>query len=207
MGLEFEIKQYAILAAGYLLSKLSQKDLNALNSAFLFGSAARGTATEESDIDLFFDIDLPASAQKALRTKLGKLAADFCLSSAALEYKMKGISNEVSITVGRLSEWVDLSKSIASEGIIIYGKYTAKPPKLKAYTVLSWENLGKYKGAFLNILHGYKSGGKRYEGLLEKKGGTKLGRGVIMVPAESRDAFIQVFEKYGVNYSRHDVWE
>lgn len=206
MGLESDVKKYAILAAGYLLSKLSQKELNSLNSVILFGSAARGTATEESDIDLFFDADLSASAQKAMKAKLGKIASEFYMSSTALEYKMKGVSNEISATVGRLREWEELNRSIASEGIVVYGKYTSRPSKAKAYTILSWEKPGKAKSALLNKLYGYKAGKKRYAGMLEKRGGTKLGRGVIMVPAESRDAFIQVFEKYGVNYSRYDVW-
>ncbi len=206
MGLESEIKKYAIFAVGYLLSKLSQKELNSLNSVILFGSAARGTATKESDIDIFFDADLSVSAQRALRAKLGKIAAEFYLSNTALEYKMNGVSNEINATVGKLSEWEELSRSIASEGILLYGKYAGKPKKLKAYAILSWKNPRKARSAFLNKLYGYKSGSKYYKGLLEKNGGAKLGRGVIMVPAGAKDTFIRVFEKYDVNYSRYDVW-
>lgn len=207
MGLEAEIKQYAILAAAYLVSKLSEKELKSLNSVFLFGSTARGTATEESDVDLFFDADLSKRAQKALRAKLNKTAEMFYLSNTGLEYKMKGASNEIKIIVGKLGDWTDLSRSIAVEGIILYGRYTTKPAKFKAHTIFSWEKSGRAKSALLNKLYGYKVGGKRYKGLLEKRGGKKLGRGVIMVPAGSKDAFVSVFEKYGINYSRYEVWE
>lgn len=206
MGSEISIKKYAIVAAGYLLSKISEKDLNCINSVILFGSTARGTATEESDIDLFFDADLSKSAENALRNRLNKIAEEYYLSSIALEYRMKNISNQISITVGRLSEWADLNYSISSEGIVLYGKYTAKPPKIKAYTILSWENPAKSKSALLNKIYGYKIRGKKYAGLLEKKLGKKLGRGTIMVPAGSKDAFIGVFEKYKANYSRYEVW-
>ena len=74
-------------------------------------------------------------------------------------------------------------------------------------TILSWEKSGKAKGALLNKIYGYKVRGKRYPGILEKMGGTKLGHGTIMVPAEHKDVFISVLEKYKVNYSRREVWE
>lgn len=206
MESEINIKKYAIIAAGYLLSKLSEKDIKCINSAILFGSVARGTPTEESDIDLFFDVDLSKSAENALRARLNKIAEEFYLSNICLEYRMKNISNQISITVGRLGEWADLNYSISSEGIILYGKYTAKPPKIKAYTILSWKNPIKSKGALLNKIYGYKAGGKKHPGLLENKRGKKLGGGTIMVPAGSKDAFIGVFEKYKANYSRYEVW-
>lgn len=204
---KYKIKKYAILAAGYLLSGLEEKELKCVNSVILFGSTARGTATEESDIDLFFDVELSKSSEKTLRARLNKIAEEFYLSNIALEYKMNGIANEISITVGRLGEWDQLNRSISSEGMILYGKYTKKPSRTKAYTILSWEKSGKAKGALLNKIYGYKIRGKRYPGILEKMGGTKLGHGTIMVPAESKDAFISVLEKYKVNYSRREVWE
>ncbi len=144
--------------------------------------------------------------QTLLRSKLYKIAEEFYLTNQALSFKMKSVDNEFSLKVGRLGEWPDLAKSISSEGIILYGKYTNKPPKLEAKTVLSWQNPGKSKGAFLNKMYGYKSGGKRYPGLLQKYSGTKLGPATIMVPAFSRDVFLPVLEKYKINYSRFDVW-
>ena len=209
MGSEFEfnIKKYAILAVGYILSRLREKELKCVNSVMLFGSTARENATQESDIDLFFDVELPKSTEKTFRARLNKIAGEFYLSNIDLEYKMNGISNEISITVGRLREWDQLNRSISSEGMVLYGKYTAKPSKTKAYTILSWEKPGKAKGALLNKIYGYKIRGKRYPGILEKFGGTKLGHGTIMVPAEYKDIFISVLEKYKVNYSRREVWE
>lgn len=206
MGLGTEIKQYAILAAAHIMAGLSEKDMKSLNSVILFGSVARETATKESDVDLFFDVDLSLRAQKAFRAKLNTIADEFYTSNAGLAYKLKDISNEIKIAVGSLREWTDLSQSMAVEGIVLYGKHTSKPPKLKAYTIISWEGLGKAKGALLNKFYGYRAGNKTYPGLLVKKGGKKLGRGTIMVPATSKDAFIFVLKKYGINYSQYEVW-
>jgi predicted nucleotidyltransferase len=206
MGLGAGEKAYAIASASYLLARLSEKELGCVNHLILFGSAARGDATEGSDIDLFFDVDMCPGGQKVLKAKLNRMAEKFYLSTAALEYKMKGVSNEINIFVGRLAEWRELNRSVSADGIVLYGKYTSKPSETKAYTILSWEKAGRVKGALLNKLYGYRAGGKKYPGLLSKKNGMKIGKGVIMVPADQRDAFTSVLEKYKVNYSRYEVW-
>ena len=201
----FEIFRYAVTAAAYLISSLSESELKRVCSVLLFGSAARFSASEKSDIDIFFNVSAPKRFQLALRSKLNKSCERFYLTNTALEFKSKGVDNELSIKTGKLKEWKDLSKSMSSHGIVLYGKYTAKPPDTEAYTILSWETPGKYKGALLNKIYGYKANNKRYPGLLEKNSGTKLGKATIMVPAQSKDIFIDVLEKYGINYSRHDV--
>ncbi|MBI2971289.1 MAG: nucleotidyltransferase domain-containing protein [Candidatus Aenigmarchaeota archaeon] len=202
----YELFRYAVLAAAYLVASLSESELKRMRTVLLFGSAARFAASEESDIDLFFDVAAPRRFQLALRAKLNKAAEQFYLTNAALAFKSQGADNELSIKVGRLEEWKELAHSIASHGIVLYSAYTAKPPGLKAYTILSWETPGKSKGALLNKFYGYTARHKRYPGLLEKANGIKLGRATVMVPARSRGAFIDALEKYKVNYSRHDVW-
>lgn len=206
MELAFGIMRYAVTGVSYLVSNLSKNELKRIRSVILFGSVARGTASRKSDVDIFFHTDASRSVQKALRARLNKLAGSFYLSNQALEFKLKGIDNELNITVGRLDEWPDLSQSMASNGISLYGKYMSRPSGLKAYTIFSWEKPGKYKGALLNKLYGYRAGKKRYSGLLQRTGSIKLGRASIMVPASFRDSFVEVFEQYKVNYSRYDIW-
>jgi predicted nucleotidyltransferase len=203
----YDIYRFAEISAVYLVSSLTQTELKRVNNVLIYGSAARFSATEDSDIDIFFDVSGPKRFQLALRSKLNKSADQFQMTNAALEFKSKGIFNELSIKVGKLEEWKDLSQSMASHAIIVFGKYTGKPHGLGAYTILSWELPGKSKGALLNKIYGYKASGKHYPGLLEKNGGVKLGRAVIMVPSQRRDAFIDAIEKYKVNYSRCDIWK
>ena len=47
-------------------------------------------------------------------------------------------------------------------------------------------------------ISGYTYYGKRYEGMLEKYGGSKLGKGAIEIPLESYAAFMKLFRKYRV---------
>ena len=198
--------RYAIQAGAYLISGLSKDDLKFVRSVIFFGSAARLTASENSDIDIFFDLKCSRKSQLKIRAKLNKLAEQFYITNNALQFKSHGIDNEISIKAGRLEEWEELSQSIASTGIVLYGKYTAEPKGLSPYTLLSWENPGKAKGALLNKFYGYKSGKKIYAGLLEKSGGIKFCKGSAIVPAQNSSLFIDVLEKYKINYSRRDVW-
>lgn len=203
---QFEILKYALHAGAYLLTGLSIKELKNLNTLILFGSTARLSADNESDIDLFFDINGSKKSQLIMRKNLNKLVSQFYLTNIALEFKSKGIDNEINIKIGKIEDWVDLAQSAASHGIILYEKYTKQPPALKAFTILSWEAPGKAKGALLNKIYGYKSKEKIYAGMLKKYMGIKIGGGAVMVPSKYRDIFTEVLEKYKVNYSRYDVW-
>ena len=176
-----EILSYSRYAATYLLSKLTLEELKSIDNVVLFGSVARLTADNESDVDVFFDVDVSVKKQNQLKSKLNKILVDFYLTNIALDFKSKGIDNEISIKLGKLNEWESLSQSISSYGIILYGKYSKEPKGLKAYTLLSWENPGKAKGALLNKLYGFKARNKEYPGMLKKYKGVKIGGGTILV--------------------------
>jgi len=206
MGVMHEIRKYGLLAAAHLVAGMSEQELKLVRSVIIFGSVAQGSAAAESDIDIFFDSDAHESARKTMRAKLNRLAEEFYTSSAALRFKLRGIANELSITIGKLEEWTELSRSIASAGIVVYGQYARPPAELKSFTILSWEKPGRARGAFLNKLYGYRAGKKHYSGILEKAQGAKLGKSSIFIPSASRQKIIDVFEKYKVDYSRYDVW-
>lgn len=201
-----EILKYSMYAGAHLIESLSGEEIKKIKNVVLFGSVAMGTAGKESDVDIFFDADLPEKSRLALRSKLNKAGEAFYLTNKALEFKLNGIENELSIKIGRLQEWAGLAQSISSNGIILFQNYASKPSEAKAYTILSWEKIGKAKGAVLNRFYGYKSGKKFYQGLIKKSKGIKIGKGTIMVPAENRTIFIEILEKYKINYSRYDVW-
>ena len=203
---QHDVLKYAILAAAYLVANLSDIELKRVRTVLLFGSTARFAADEESDVDVFFDVSASKKIQNALRAKLNKTAEEVSLTNAALEFKAKNIDNEINVKVGKLEEWNDLAQSIPSHGIVIYGKYTKKSPTAKAYAIISWEATGKHRGALFNKLYGYRANNKKYHGLIEKTKSIRLGKAVVMVPAQHRDRFTEALEKYKVNYSRHDVW-
>lgn len=207
MTLQYEIHKYGLLCSSYIITNLLQNEKEKIKSVIFFGSAAQMRAFEESDIDLFFDTSASKKNCTHLRSKINKIIGKWKLTQTALEFKVKKIENEINIIVGNLEEWDDLKRSIASNSVVLYGKYQAKPFTKKLYNIVSWENTEKSRGAVFNSIYGYKSAGKRYKGLLQKNEGVKLGKSTIMIPSEQRQKITDVFEKYGIGYSIHEVWK
>lgn len=196
------IKKYAINTVTYVLNKLNQELFNDIKQIILFGSVARGTATKESDIDLFFETN------KKNKNIIKKKINEFYISREGLLFKTKGISNQFQITVGKIEEWKELHKSIASEGIILYGPYLGKSPKgLKHHFIISWENLDiKNRGAFLNKLYGYSVGGTKYKGLVKKWDAKKIGKSAILLPSKYKLDLFKILDKYKVDFKIIDVY-
>ena len=196
-----EIKQLAITAAGYLIAQLTEKELKDINNVILFGSISQNSAIKDSDIDLFFDVDLSNSGQKKLKARFNKITDNFYNTQTAMQFRLRGIDNRISIQVGRLDEWKELKDSIVSSNILLYGKYQAQTEKIKQQILFSWENVdSKVRGAFLNKMYGYNVGKKHYKGMVERFGGSRTGKAVIIVPLKNKDVFMDVFKKYNIQY-------
>jgi len=206
MTLQYDTLSYAITSVAYIVSSMPAHDRKKIMNIVLFGSVAQMRAHEESDVDIFFDTDAPATSQNKIKTSINKAIGNWKTTQEALRFKMKKVDNNINVIVGRLDEWTELHRSIASSGIVLYGRYVSKRLSKTMHIIFSWENLGKNKGAILNKLYGYKAGKKRYPGLLEKHHGKKLGRGTVMVPADKKEIVMSVFEKYGIDYSMFEAW-
>lgn len=175
---------YAQNFASFLLSSLSAEHLGKIKSIILFGSAARGEAAKESDVDIFIDV---FEDEKQLEKKVEQLVNDFYSSIFFEKYwRLLGIENDVKPIVGRLDKWRDLKTSIIANGIILYGKYTAKT-KGKNFVILSWAKIKpESKRVWLSkLLYGYTYEKRTYAGLLEVHKCQKLGSNCILVPIES----------------------
>jgi hypothetical protein len=169
---------------------------------------AQGRGGKDSDIDLFFDTDASESRKRELSSRIRNAISDFHLSQEALKFKMEGISNEISFIVGNLSEWKNLQRSMSSTGIVLYAKYESKPKKgLNHFIIIFWESGKKGRGAFLNKMYGYRVKRKRYRGLIEKCGGTKIGKSAVMVPARHKEKFFGALEEYSINYRIIEVFK
>lgn len=206
MNVSNELKVYAFISSNFIISKIPNW-LEKINSVILFGSIAQNRADKDSDVDLFFDTNISEKQKVKLRSEIRNIVSDFRLSQDALKFKMKGIANEISFSIGKLSEWEDLEKSIASTGIILYGKYqTEAKNALKHNMLVFWENVGKNRGAFLNKMYGYTIKEKKYKGFIEKCKGTKIGKSAAMIPIEYKGDFYKMAENYKVNYKILEVF-
>jgi len=195
------IKAYTSYFISYLLNSL--KDITNLKNIILFGSVAKGTASKDSDVDLFIDVKKNNSK---FESNVKNVLVEFYKSRDALIFKNKGIDNKINLIIGKLEDWTDLRKSIEGTGILLYGNYVASGVRGKKYLLISWDKIGKNRGAFLNKLYGFVINGNRYKGLIEELQGRKIGKSSLMVPIENHNEIMVVLKHYHVSASSIEVW-
>ena len=87
-----------------------------LKAVILYGSAARGTATEDSDIDIMVLVDLSPDRLKDYEEKLCEVSTDF-----ALEYFK--VFSIVDISYQDYEEWkhiLPFYQNVSREGVTLY---------------------------------------------------------------------------------------
>lgn len=190
------LKAYACYFVAYLLDNL-RRDIPKIERIILFGSVARDTDEKDSDVDLFIELKKKTKKEEE---KIKKILAGFYQSREAVLFKARGIENKINLKIGKLKDWQELYKSIASTGISLYGPYEAKelPSGVKLKIIIFWQKIGKNRGAFLNRLYGFRSKGKAYPGLLSKFAGKKLGKSCVMFPVEYKEEIFKLLKEYKV---------
>lgn len=201
-------KNYAAAAVSHILQNLPEKWEDKVRNIVLFGSVAQDRATSDSDVDLFFDVELNKTQVADFKTLLNKIMEDFYTSNNALQYKLEGTDNKINVIVGKLDEWEDLKRSIMSTGIVLFGHYKSvmKKTQLKQWFIISWDAPKKNRGAFLNKLYGYSVKKKRYPGMIKKYGCMRIGKSAVIVPSEHKNRFMEHMQKYDVNYKIIEVF-
>jgi len=189
----------------YILNNLSQENLTNVERIVLFGSASRGEAGKESDIDIFIEVK---EKNKTFEEEISKTQEKFYKSRECLLFKVKGIDNKINIKLGKLKDWGDLYNSVASDGIIFYGPYEAKelPSNVKHLIIFFWDKVGKNRGAFLNKLYGFNLKNKNYPGLITKLNGKKIGKSSAMFPIQYKKEIFNLLKNYKVNARSIEVF-
>lgn len=196
-----ELIAYASAFVSFLLPKIEN-----VREIILFGSAARGEADKESDIDLFFDEEKKEDEEKikeAIKEELKK----FYKSRIAETWFLRGIKNPISINVGKLEEW-KLKRSIISDGITLYGRYKELPKNIKPFAFFNIEpikNIAK-RNKIIRELFGRREKKYSKKGILEEVNGKKLSVSSFIVPKEQADRILDLLGKEKVNYGFFELW-
>ncbi|MBS3123651.1 nucleotidyltransferase domain-containing protein [Candidatus Woesearchaeota archaeon] len=204
MELNQSLIGYASAFSSFLLdSKIG----GLINKIILFGSTARGEATKESDIDIFVDTLEEHESEVQAILKL------FNLSQTNKQWRLKGITQEISLKIGQLKKWKS-RREILSSGITLYGKFNELPEKAEYYALIELEEINSRDIAqqvkFWRKLYGYKQkvGKKVYiqKGLVELSLGRKIGKGVILVPMKNRKEILNYLNQQKMRYKIYEIW-
>lgn len=174
----------------------------------VFGSVARGDFDEESDIDVFIDVE-DEGYEKRIRGRLDL----FEVSEDARKHHLEGIRNPISLRVGRLETWDSLQQAIAGSAVTLYGPSGVSPENMEGQGLFELDLADMDRAKKVKIwrtLYGYsqKVGERTYtsKGKVETLGGTRLGRGVLLVPLRSIGDMAGFLNGEGVRYKVREVW-
>jgi predicted nucleotidyltransferase len=202
-----ELVSYAIDFVSYLVQNLKKNNLEKIKSIILFGSAARGEAGKESDVDIFIDI-IPDN-EKKIKKEIDKINEDFFDSVKYTKYwKYLGIDNEFQVVLGKINQW-KLKNSMVGNSVILYGPYSPKLEEGKNMIILSWDAIkNNSRRVMINKkLFGYNHYGKRYKGIIEVYNGKKLGTNAIILPAENLNLSLKIFHSFKIPVKIKRVFE
>lgn len=169
----------------------------------LFGSAARGEATIESDIDIAVIYD---KKNEEVMKRVEKLAPPRV--------------HIVHVAQKELKKNVSLAGALSGEGLLLFGKpvvLQAKKLKLKPMLIIAYDTReldGNARNKLSHALYGRTSTTKRgkqryvrkYEGITARPGIWKIGKAVLLVSRERASAITRTLETHGAKWKEIPVW-
>ena len=106
-----------------------------------------------------------------------------------------------------------MKEELSSYGIVLYGRFTESPEKLKHKILINYDLkklVQKNKMSFLRKLYGYKikKPNKEYleKGIIDDISGQKLGPNFIIISPESLLEIKKILKKFKIQYQIRDLW-
>jgi predicted nucleotidyltransferase len=166
--------------------------IKSLQAVVLYGSFARGDTSPKSDIDLLLIFNSKAEARRQeervaeilTRARVKRLIVPTCMGIEELRESPDLLFNV-------LRDGKVLYRRIGVESLIPGNALGGGPMVIYEFDLAGLSHQKKVK---LNrVLYGVQVGKYSYAGLVEQRGGHRLGKGAIMVPADTEAEFDGIF--------------
>ena len=169
----------------------------------MFGSAARGEATIDSDIDI---------------------AVIYTKKEEVVMKQVEGLAPSrvhiLHVTPRELEKNVSLAGALSGEGLVLFGKpvvLQAQKLKLKPMVIIAYDTEGLDINARNKLSHALygrastiKREGKlyvrRYEGVTARPGILKIGKAVLLVSRERAPSITKTLEAHGAKWKEIAIW-
>jgi predicted nucleotidyltransferase len=168
-------------------------------AVILFGSRAKGNYDEYSDYDLLvvFENDQTMwKNRRELYEKVGKLG----LFTQVLTRTLEELWEKTEPT---------FLKEIFEHGLILYLRYPLCVPallqNLRRMTIITYSLKSLTQKEKMKVI--YKLFGKKLKGIVQQRGGRKLGDGCFIVPTENLEEVTQILKRYNVRFETLTVYE
>lgn len=173
-----------------------------IKKIYLFGSVARNDFDEESDIDIFIDVN---SEDEVIVNKSSQKALGKFLNIESEKWRQRSIEKKINLKVGVLKEW-ELKSSIEKEGIVLYA--SAYSSGGRKFLLFSYGPIvsSKQRVKIGRLLFGRGEATFKSKGLVQLNGGKVVGPRVFLIPAELQNKVASVFSKEKINFQFEEVW-
>ena len=186
--------------------------LDHINSIILFGSSARDTTDNESDVDIFIDIKSKRYEKEV--NELVKSAINEFEIKAKETWHLRGINNPIKCIVGLIEDktWHDLKQEMESYAKVLYGSLKANIKGLESHSLFEYSLKSfkqKNRVAFQRELLGYKSKKKKtyiHKGLIDELNGVHLKNNNIIVSSKETNKLQKFFIKNKVTPKIKEIW-
>jgi predicted nucleotidyltransferase len=191
------------------------REIAGLKTAVLFGSAATGSLSKKSDIDIFLQFDMKGNPETGPEAELVHRIGGEVASGHGLPYPFSFVMNGQDEPVEP-----SLLRELLKDGFVLYSRTAdalapsrelLRPHLLVSYTLKGMRP--KEKMALQRALYGYEAvrvaGGKRYQNArpgLVGEFGRRVGATVFLVPYGKADETRAVFKKCGCRYRETPAW-
>ncbi|MEW5896905.1 MAG: nucleotidyltransferase domain-containing protein [Nanoarchaeota archaeon] len=194
---------YAYLSYLFGRSYLFGSRYPAIEHIFLFGSVARGDFDEDSDVDIFIDVE---PKNEKVVTRIAERALGRFEEIEKEKWRLKGLRNRISLKVGTLEEW-KLKEPIEKEGIVLYS--TAAGSKLRKYLLFTLEPIKPIKKRIKVIrkLFGRKEQGYADQGLVQRYSGKTLNPRSFIVSSDGLKEVSSFLTKQKIKFSFEEIWK